>query len=147
MRERLAGVTTVSLERQTLVTTVEELNMNIEQFLQDNFLTLIKYMESLGAGKSWGLKGNFTKNMFAGRHNIISTLNDYLDLFENLLEYKRRTGMLQEEVERGYNSYAYEDGEDTEFMEALFAFLTLKYTDDIIKDTIGKYISYDKSMN
>ena len=147
MRERLAGATRISLDKQTLVTTVEELNLNIEQFLQDNFLTLIKYMESLGTGKSWGLKGNFTKNMFAGRHNIISTLNDYLDSFENLIEYKRRTGMLQEEVERGYNSYAYEDGQNTDFLEALFSFLTLKYFDDIIKDNTGKYISYDKNMS
>jgi len=30
MRERLAGATRISLDKQTLVTTVEELNLNIE---------------------------------------------------------------------------------------------------------------------
>ena len=146
MRERLASVTTINLKQRTITTDVVSLNSNIEDFLQQNYLTLIRYMETVGPGVKWGNEKNFPTSMWHNTHNIIKTLDTYLNQFEWYLEFLRRTGELDNLIEEGYNSYVFEDKKNTDFLEAVFSFLTLKYFDPVLRDTVGNQISFNKDL-
>jgi len=65
-----------------------------------------------------------------------------------VIEYKRRVGTLQGDIEEDWMSQSlnpeYKMGEIPSFFEAMNAYLTLVYFDDLIKDSIGDYVSSSK---
>lgn len=136
----LRTVIDTEAEKDQIVDTVEGLNEHIKNLQKDKFRIILKYLKALGISDLAGYMYNGNK--------LVDKYQSTLDKMYQVIEYKRRVGTLQGDIEEDWINQSlnpdYEMGEVPSFFEAMNAYLTLVYFDDLIKDSIGDYISANK---
>ena len=145
IRDEIALRTVIDTEADDnqIVDTVEGLNEHIKNLQKDKFRIILRYLKALGVSDLAGYMYNGNK--------LVDKYQSTMDKMFQIIEYKRRIGTLQGDIEEDWITQSldpdYTPGEIPTFFEAMNAYLTLEYFDDLLKDSIGDYISTNKQTD
>ena len=120
----------IDTKKKLIVTDQVTLNQNFENYKARQFEILKKYLQSIGYTTT------YPQSLYRS-HRIVSTYNNVMDDMYNLLQEKIENGTLEDDVKFGWLN-------NQPFFEALNAYLNIQYFDQIIKDSLGKYININE---
>lgn len=77
--------------------------------------------------------------------NKVSTYTNALQAMYNIVEDKKRKGTLTSEIEQGWTKAIANKTDD--FYEAISAYINLTYFDEVLKESLGDFISINEDMD
>lgn len=150
-QESLFGCTVINTKQNSIVQNNYELNKNIINYLQEQYSIIYNYLQD------YVLKDQinselFPKNYFTSKTSDtaikIPTKNNknvFLAMYNHIKKLKSDNNLTTKLV-NGYDedfSQNEKVSEDRRFFQALNAYINLKFFDQTVKQTIGKFVTID----
>lgn len=124
-----------------------DLNVNIMQYQQELFNTILNYIKTYHPDLATNLPIQLYNKKGKFATSINSKFDDVLLIMYNIMQYENSNGTLQDLIETGWQksiNMEEEKSKAKDLYEATMAFINLRYFDTVLISTLKKFIQINK---
>lgn len=127
----------INVQTGVIVANAKDLNVNLERFKADQYIKIRRFLEKNGYR-------SYADGMYTAHRLNTTSFNNLLKDMYNLIQDKIKNNQLKSELRQSWINNIM--GEDSEFYNAVNAYITLMYFDEVLDNALHTYIKIDDSL-
>lgn len=136
--------TIIDTKNRTIIDSDQSLANNLIVYQENLFATIRSYLKN-GLFSSYSFPQTlYRTNPKTGVKERVSTYTSVLQAMYNVIESKRESGELENELLNGWGESI--ANKQSPFYDAVMAYINLAYFDSILEQTVGDFININKEM-
>ena len=127
----------INTQTGTIVANARDLNTNLERFKADEYIKIRRFLEKLGYS-------GYADGMYSAHKLNTTSFNNLLKDMYNIIQDKIKNDQLESELRQSWINNII--GDDSEFYNAVNAYINLMYFDDVLDNALHTYIKINDSL-